>query len=473
VLVLVSGAASSAPAADATRAAVVTLRITGQEWNWKTPWSKQSPWTRNATGLVVPGPAILVSTTAIGNHLLVEAQKLGEDLRTSARVVLSDPEGPLALLTVDDPNFWKGLAPLPLAERVPQEGELTVHRWLRSGQFETARAAARQVRAGRHGLSRTSLLTLDVSTSLDGAGESEVLVKDGRVVGLATGKQGETLSAIASPVLAQFLEEAAHEPYRGFARPGIAWQDLTNPALRAYLGLADDEGGVRLTRVVPHGSGAEVLESGDVVLEVAGARLDPTGQFEHPLYGKLLFPLLFTEGRAPGDTIDLKILRRGERLTVTANLRRMLPEDERIPPYVTGRGPDYAVFGGLVFEDLTGPYLATWGEGGRRAPPRLLIANEREGAEASPEKPRLVLLSSVLPDPANLGYQDLRDLIVTGVNGISIGSLDDLRQAFAQPKGGFDVVEFLPGQGPSRIVLDAAEVEAAASRVLSIYGAGS
>jgi hypothetical protein len=451
---------------------VVTVRITGQEWNWKTPWSKQSPWTRTVTALVVEGPAILVASPSIGNHLLLEAQKLGEDLRTPARLVLSDPEGPLALLAVEDPAFWPGLEPLPIAERVEPTGEISVLRWLRGGQFESSRAALRKARAARHGLSRTSLLTFDASSSLDGAGESEVLVKDGEVVGLATSKQGETLSAIAAPVLRQFLADAASPPYRGFARAGIAWQDLTNPALRAYLGLANGEAGVRLTRVVPHGSGAGALEVGDVLLEVAGRKLDPTGQFDHPIYGKLLFPLLLTDGARPGDTQRFRILRRGERRDVDVVLKAMAPEDDRVPPYVLGRGPDYVVSGGLVFQELTVPYLATWGDWMRRAPTRLLVAYDREGAEPTPEGPRIVLLSSVLPDPCNLGYQDLRDLIVTAVNGVRVGNLDDLRRALTRPEGGFHVAEFLPGQGPTRIVLDVAEVEEAAARIRSLYGAG-
>lgn len=454
------------------RSSVVTVRITGQEWNWKTPWSKQSPWNRTVTGLVVPGPAILVATSQIGNHLLLEAQKKGEDLRTTARLVLSDPEGPLSLLAVDDAAFWQGLEPLPIAEQVEAEGEVSVLRWLRSGQLESSRATLRQARASRHGLSRTSLLTLDASSSLDGAGDSEVLVKDGFVVGLATSKQGETLSAIAAPVLRQFLADAANPPYRGFARAGIAWQDLTNPALRAYLGLHEDESGVRITRVLPHGSGANVLEPGDVLLEVAGHKLDPTGQFEHPTYGKLLFPILITDGARPGDTLRCRILRNGERRDALVVLRRMPSEDDKVPPYILGRGPDYVVAGGLVFQELTVPYLATWGDWARRAPTRLLVAYDREGAEPSALAPRLVLLSSVLPDPANLGYQDLRDLLVTSVNGVAIGSLSDLRRALAGPVGSFHVVEFLPGQGPTRIVLDVAEAEAAAARIRALYGAG-
>jgi S1-C subfamily serine protease len=461
------------PLAERLRRAVVSVRITGQDWNWKTPWAKQSPWTRTVSGLVVPGERILVATSAIGNHLLLEAQKLGEDLRTTARLVLADYEGPLALLAVDDPAFWKDLEPLPLAERAPTSGEATVHRWLRSSQFESSSAMVRQVRAGRHGPSRVSLLTLDLSSSLDNAGDSEIVVAGGEVVGLATAKAGETLSALASPVLRQFLAEAAHEPYRGFARAGVAWQELTNPALRESLGLRPDEGGVRLTRVLPHGSGAGVLEDGDVVLAVGSVPLDVTGQFQHPLYGKLSFPLLITDGRAPGETLDFEILRNGERKTVAVPLKRMSPDEDRVPPFVLGRGPDYAVVGGLVFQEMTGSYLATWGaDWSRRAPPRLLIAYDRDGAEPTAEQPRIVLLTSVLPDAANLGYQDLRDLIVTKVNGVSVGSLAALREAFQHPQGDFDVIDLLPGQGPGRLVLDTAEVRASTERIKALYGVG-
>ena len=455
----------------ALKAGIVTVRITGQEWNWKTPWSKQSPWTRTVTGLVVSGPRILVATPSIGNHLLLEAQRLGEDLRTPARLVISDPEGPLALLAVDDPDFWKGLSPLPLAEVVTAEGEVTVNRWVRAGQFESSRATLRQVRGNRHGLSRTTLLTLEASSSLDGAGDSEVLVKDGTVLGLATSKQGETLQAIAAPVLRQFVADATGPSYCGFARAGIAWQELTNPALRAELGLREGETGVRLTRVLPHGSGAGLLEPGDVVLEVGRRKLDPTGQFEHPRYGKLLFPLLLTDGARPGDTLRFLILRAGERRDVDVVLKRMLPDEDKVPPYILGRGPDYLVAGGLVFQEMSVPYLSTWGDWMRRGPTRLLVAYDREGAEPTPEAPRIVLLSSVLPDPCNLGYQDLKDLIVTRVNGVPIGRLEDLKRAFAEPKGPFHVVEFIPGQGPTRIVLDVAEANAAGERVRALYGA--
>jgi len=452
------------------RSGVVRVQVTGQEWNWQTPWAKQPPWTRPITGLVVPGQRILCASVAFGNHLLVEVQKLGDEARTPGRVVLADPEGPLALIAVDDPDFWDDLEPLPLADPVPRAGEVAILRWRPSGLLDSYPGSVRQVRAGRHGLSRTHLLTLDVATGADGLGASEVVVADEKVVGLLTGRARDTWAAIASPVLEQFVAEAAGGDWRGFPRGGFAWQNLTNPALRESLGLAGDETGVRLTRVLPHGTVAGALQTGDVILEVEDVPIDSTGHYDHPIYGRMLFALLFSDGRRPGGTLDVKILRDGERRTVATPLRRIQAEADKIPPYVYGRGPDYAVVGGLVFQELTVPYLTTFGDWQRRGPPRLLIAYEREAATPSPESPRIVLLSSVLPDAANLGYEGVRNLIVERVNGRRIGSMDDLREAFLSPEGRFHVVEFLPGLAPERLVLDVEQTRASEERVRAAYG---
>jgi hypothetical protein len=463
----------AAPAAglERLRHGIVSVRVSGQEWNWKTPWAKQAPWTRVVSGVVVAGRRILSADTAFGNHLLVEVQKPGRDSWQPARVVLVEPEGPLALLTVDDAGFWAGLEPLPLADPAPRGGDVTIHRWQEPGLLDRFPGTIRQVRTHAHGLSRSHLLTLEIGASTEGLGSSEVVVQGDHVVGLLTGRAGDAWVALASPVLSRFADDAAGRGWAGFPRAGIAWQELGNPALRAALGLRPDEGGVRLVRVLPHGSAASVLRLGDVLLEVGGVPLDPTGRYEDPVYGRMHAGLLFTE-RRPGDRVTLKVLRESRRLDLSLTLRSIPAGADKVPPYVYGRGPDYLVVGGLVFQQLTVPYLGTWGDWQRRAPPRLLIAYDREAAAPTPERPRIVLLTSVLPDAANLGYEGLHDLIVERVNGRTIGRMADLRAAFAEPGGGFDVVELLPGQGRERVVLDAAEAAAAGPRLRAAYGIG-
>jgi hypothetical protein len=73
----------------------------------------------------------------------------------------------------------------------------------------------------------------------------------------------------------------------------------------------------------------------------------------------------------------------------------------------------------------------------------------------------VVVLTGVLPVAATLGYEHLANLVVERVNGIPVGSLDEVRWGFGHPSGGFHVVTFAPGQGVQRIVLDVQEAKAA------------
>jgi hypothetical protein len=100
-----------------------------------------------------------------------------------------------------------------------------------------------------------------------------------------------------------------------------------------------------------------------------------------------------------------------------------------------------------------------------------LVAIDRDADQAvdAPQQ-RIVLLSSVLPDTANLGYQELRDQIVERVNGRPVPNLAALREAFDSASSGFHVIDLVSGQAASRIVIDAAEAEAAGERLRRAYG---
>ena len=123
--------------------------------------------------------------------------------------------------------------------------------------------------------------------------------------------------------------------------------------------------------------------------------------------------------------------------------------------------------GGLVFQPLSDPYLRSWGaDWRRRAPFRLNYYNFQ-----SPTKERtgLVLLSQVLPDPYNLGYQEDRFLVVNKVNGAKISKLADLEAALKKPQNGFHVVEFMEGDRVTKLVLDAESEPEATRRILQRY----
>jgi hypothetical protein len=140
-----------------------------------------------------------------------------------------------------------------------------------------------------------------------------------------------------------------------------------------------------------------------------------------------------------------------------------------VPGATYDQEPEYFIIGGLVFQPLTDSYLESWGsDWKRRAPFRL---NYYRNESTSKDRPALVLLSQVLPDPYNIGYQDQRSLILDKVNGQPVHYLWELQDALKKASDGFHVFEFVPSDSLRRLVLAAGNAEQeATSRVLKRYG---
>jgi hypothetical protein len=182
-----------------------------------------------------------------------------------------------------------------------------------------------------------------------------------------------------------------------------------------------------------------------------------------------MFENLATRRHWAGDEIPMTILRDGREMQVTYRLPKFEYTHQLVPAQSFDQEPDYFIVGGLVFQPLTADYLRSWGgDWQRRAPFRL---NYFVGEDITTNKPSLVILSQVLPDSYNIGYQEQKYLVVEKVNGKTIGKLTDLPEAFKTPAGNFHVIEFLRGADLQKMVLAAGEVERAATRrVLGLYG---
>jgi hypothetical protein len=179
-----------------------------------------------------------------------------------------------------------------------------------------------------------------------------------------------------------------------------------------------------------------------VLLAVDGSPIDRRGYYEHPTYGKLLWGHLIRGTRSVGDTITLSILRDGKPLEIKATLNRESEETRLVPNHLFGKAPNFLVKGGLVFQELSRPLLEGFGEDWEsRAPLNLLDALENpEKYEESMQ--RVILLTGVIPTPATVGYESLRNLIVTQVNGKPIKNIQSLISAFDDEVPAIHSIEF-------------------------------
>jgi len=128
-----------------------------------------------------------------------------------------------------------------------------------------------------------------------------------------------------------------------------------------------------------------------------------------------------------------------------------------VPPIIIDRPPRFVILGGLVLQELSGPYLRSFGKDWPlKAPTHLVYLEKNQDNRADDGKRRIVFLSEVLPTAYTIGYENLAHLVVEAINDQPLSSLEDIQAALAKPVNGFHKIRF--AQRPFVLYLDPEEL---------------
>lgn len=455
-------------AASPWESSVVKIEVTRKQFDYYQPWNQRNNQVPKV-GIVSGAREILTPAEYLSDQTLVRLQKNGRGKWWIGKIVWVDHPANLAVLTVDDDAFWTGLKPVEFSGRMPADGSLQMVRW-NNGVLESSKAEFVKFEVGESQTSGISYVQFKVNVDLQGGGWGEPLVSGSHLVGIAVGKSETVCTAVPASFIRSILEAHRSGAYGGLGYFHFYWQRAENIESLKHLGLKGEARGVLVTRVpeLPDGS-APVLKPRDVILQIDGFDIDIQGDYSDPEFGYLMLENLATRRKWAGDEVRLKILRDGDEMSVTYRLPKYEYTHWLVPFQSFDQEPDYFIMGGLVFQPLTCAYLRSWGnDWKRRAPFRL---NYLTSAEASMERSSVLMLSQVLPDEYNIGYQEQKYLIVEKVNGRRVTKLTDLPDAFKNPVGDYHVIEFKQGNELRKIVVAAGEMERDATRrVLERYG---
>lgn len=447
---------------------LVTLEVARKQYDFYQPWTRRT--SRNQkTGVVIGQNQILTTADELFDRTLVRLQKNGRGRWWMGEVAWVDYYANLALVTTAETNFWRDLKPATLEGAMPAESPLQILRW-REGNLENRRAEFMQFAVREGQLAPINHVVIETDSDIQNAGWGEVLAANSHIVGLVCTHSGRTCTAIPASFIQDILQARQNNQYHGLGFFHFYWQPAQNPASLARLKLSGEPRGVIVTSVPARPDGvAPALKPSDVILNIDGFDLDIQGDYQDPEYGHLMLENLATRRKWAGDDVKMQIWRDGEAVDITYRLPKYDYSVSLVPFATYDHEPEYLIVGGLVFQPLSDSYLQSWGNEWRRRSPFRLYYYRND--HPTKERPGLVLLSQVLPDAYNIGYQEQRWLVVDKVNGQTVSRLEQLRDALQKPVNGYHIIDFVQSDSLRRLVLDAGEAEKAATeRVLKRYG---
>jgi hypothetical protein len=445
--------------------AVIHIEVTSKEYSYIQPWSR-SEHKVYKTGVVVADHQIITPAEGLADQTLIRLKKQGGGLFSLGRVVWIDYQANLAAITTDEKDFWTGLQPARLADPVPGSGEVRLLRW-DGDHLEDRHGDIEQMTVDNSALSFVSVPALKIDSTIPSAGFGEAVTVNDRLIGLADQQDGEAVIAIPSSFISSILQARAAGTFTGLGYFDFTWDQAENPLDLAYLNLPGPARGVIVKETGLKPGVVSLVKPRDVILQIDGFPIDAEGNYPDPQYKKMILENLSSRNKWAGMVCKMKIWRDGKEIAVDYKLPKAEFSDELVPGQSFDQAPEYVLAGGFVFEPLTAAYLRSWGaDWHERAPFRLAYyANDK----VTPEHPQRVVLTQVLPDEVNLGYESLHNVILDELNGVKIRQLSDIPTALKSPIDGFNVFKFAAGDSVRQAVLDADQMDDANQKIMARF----
>jgi len=472
-IICLPATAAEAPVPLDFKSSVVRLNSTLQAWNAGQPWEKAAPSTRRALAAIVGPQQVITTSEMVADATYLEFESPDGTRFAPAKVLAVDYEANLALLgpaSADDgTKLFASTKPLEISSP-PSIGEtLDIYQIEDNGVALRTGGTLQSIDVSSTFLPGHNFLTYMVKASMQSAASSYTVpvLQNGKLVGLLSSynSKDQICEVCATDIVARFIKAAANGRYTGFPSLGVSVAYTEDPLFRQWLKIPDDQGGVYISTVRKGGAAeAAGVRKGDVLLAFDGHQIDRRGYYQHAKYGSLAWGHLARGERSVGDGVTLSLIRDGQPLEVKATLTREEEQTRLVPNYTFDRAPNYLVKGGFIFQELTLPMLQAFGEDWSSRAPLTLLDVYQNPEKYQDRAERIIFLSGVIPTPATVGYESLRNLIVRNVNGKDIRNMKGLIAAFNGNLGELHSIEF--DQEKFTIYLDEASSAAVDKQLL-------
>ncbi|GAB2281478.1 Protease Do-like 2, chloroplastic [Dionaea muscipula] len=446
--------------------AVVKVYCTHIEPDYSLPWQKKRQYTSTGSAFMIGDGKLLTNAHCVEHGTQVKVKRRGDDQKYVAKVLARGIDCDIALLSVDNEEFWNDIEPLQFGKLPHLQDSVTVVGYPLGGDtISVTKGVVSRIEVTSYAHGSSDLLGIQIDAAINpGNSGGPAFNSKGQCIGVAfqvlRSDDAENIGyVIPTTVVSHFLTDYARNgKYTGFPCLGVLLQKLENPALRSCLKASSNEG-VLVRRVEPTSSAHSVLMEGDVIVSFDGVRVGSEGTVPFRLTERIAFGYLISR-KFSGDIVELGIIRSGAYMTVQTVIN---PRVHLVPYHIEGGQPSYLIVSGLVFTPLSEPLI---NEECEEAMGLKLLAKARYSS-ARFKGEQIVILSQVLANEVNIGYEDMNNLQVLKFNGTPIKNIHHLAHLVDSCKDKYLVFEF---EDKYLAVLEKEAAMSASSCVLKDYG---
>lgn len=451
------------------RDAMVKIYSVQNQPDYDNPWNMKGPKSFSGSGCVIDGNRILTNAHMVSDQTYIQVRRHGQSKKYQAVVLAVSHEADLALLTVKDTSFFKGVRPLKFAKLPEVKQEVVVYGFPEGGDSLSAtKGVISRIEHQRYAHSLIELLATQLDAAINSGNSGGPVLVGEHIVGVVmqTRKNSENIGyMVPAPVIDHFLTDMRDGRYDGFPEDGVYVQSMENESLKAMYGLKSNQSGALVTAVIPGAPADGNLLPGDVLLSIDGHPVADDGTVEFRPKERTSADYYIQQHQV-GEKVAMRILRKGHEETIRFTLFKAWGSGNLVKKTQYDIRPAYYVYGGLVFCPLTLNYLWTWGYNWTEDAPFNLI-NYFTHDKPQQEGEEVVIIIKVLSSEVNQGYGDFTNERIVEVNGTKIRNLQHLI-SLVEDSSDNSFVVFKTKRGPV-IAMDRKKVAAQQSMILQTY----
>lgn len=448
---------------------IVKIYTTSSDPDYYNPWSMMGSSSGTGSGCIISERRILSNAHVVNNQTFVQVRRHGDARRYQARVLNVSHAADLAILTVDDPDFFSGITPLELGELPEAQDEVFVYGFPMGGDtLSITKGVISRIEHQTYSHSSVSLLAGQIDAAINPGNSGGPVVMNGKLAGVVMQgfSQADNIGyMVPINVVQHFFTDIQDGTYDGIPSLGVSMQELENPALKKRCGMNEDQTGLLVNQVLPGSPAENMLHRGDVLLSFAGHQIADDGTVEFRPRQRTSASY-YIQQKQVGEAIDVSVWRDGKEQTLSITLSRPLWDDWLIPQDEYDVLPSYYIFGGAVFMPVTKNFLKRWGGNWYRSAPLDLVALLSDN-KPEVEGEQVLMLMKFLPADVNQGYHQVAYWILEEVNNHRVRNMRELIERIEADDGS----EFVELKSPSEsvIVFDRKKAAESHQQILNIY----